>query len=91
MTADLAAELEEGCYAVSSNSSSISMKNKIKRRNWDETRAHLLGNLSRLKNAPSVLFQERPPDTEFQEANHVDDGNGRWDSDDVDADSGPKC
>ena len=34
---------------------------------------------------------KRPLDTEFQEENHEDDGNGRWDSDDVDADSGPEC
>lgn len=66
------------------------MKNKNKRRHLDEIRAHVLGNLSKLQHAPSVQFQERPPDTEFQEADHEDDGNGRWDSDDVDPDFGPE-
>ena len=43
------------------------MENKNSRHLLDEIRAKLLDNLSKLQHAPSVPFQERPPDTEFQE------------------------
>ncbi|CAL9067399.1 unnamed protein product [Musa banksii] len=43
------------------------MENKNSRQQLDEIRARLLDNLSKLRHAPSVQFQERPPDTEFPE------------------------
>lgn len=43
------------------------MENKNSRHLLDEIRAKLLDNLSRLQHAPSVPFQERPPDTELRE------------------------
>jgi len=43
------------------------MENKNSRYLLDEIRAKLLDNLSRLQHVPSVLFQERSPDTELQE------------------------
>jgi histone deacetylase 1/2 len=43
------------------------MENKNSRPLLDDIRAKLLENLSRLQHAPSVPFQERPPNTELQE------------------------
>lgn len=43
------------------------MENKNSRHLLDEIRAKLLDNLSRLQHAPSVPFQERPPDAELLE------------------------
>ncbi|CAD5170031.1 unnamed protein product [Musa acuminata subsp. malaccensis] len=43
------------------------MENKNSRQQLDEIRARLLDNLSKIQHAPSVQFQERPPDTEFPE------------------------
>ncbi|KAK2981676.1 hypothetical protein RJ640_010446 [Escallonia rubra] len=43
------------------------MENKNSRQLLDEIRATLLDNLSKLQHAPSVQFQERPPDTDFPE------------------------
>lgn len=43
------------------------MENKNSRQLLDEIRAKLLDNLSRLQHAPSVPFQERPPDAELLE------------------------
>ena len=43
------------------------MENKNSRQVLDDIRAKLLDNLSKLQHAPSVPFQERPPDTEFPE------------------------
>lgn len=43
------------------------MENKNSRQLLDEIRSKLLDNLSKLQHAPSVQFQERPPDTEFPE------------------------
>ena len=43
------------------------MENKNTHQVLDDIRAKLLGNLSKLRHAPSVQFQERPPDTEFAE------------------------
>jgi histone deacetylase 1/2 len=44
------------------------MENKNTRQQLDDIRSKLLDNLSRLRHAPSVQFQERPPETEFPEA-----------------------
>lgn len=43
------------------------MENKNSHQLLDEIRAKLLDNLSTLRHAPSVQFQERPPDTELPE------------------------
>ena len=43
------------------------MENKNTRYELDNIRTKLLDNLSKLRHAPSVQFQERPPDTEFPE------------------------
>lgn len=43
------------------------MENKNSRQILDDIKAKLLDNLSKLQHAPSVPFQERPPDTEFPE------------------------
>ena len=43
------------------------MENKNSHQILDEIRAKLLDNLSKLRHAPSVQFQERPPDTELPE------------------------
>ncbi|URE01584.1 histone deacetylase [Musa troglodytarum] len=43
------------------------MENKNSRQQLEEIRARLLDNLSKIRHAPSVQFQERPPDTEFPE------------------------
>ncbi|KAL2453653.1 Histone deacetylase 19 [Abeliophyllum distichum] len=43
------------------------MENKNSCEMLDEIRARLLDNLSRLQHAPSVQFQEQPPDTEIPE------------------------
>lgn len=41
------------------------MENKNSRQLLEEIRSKLLDNLSKLQHAPSVQFQERPPDTEL--------------------------
>ncbi|CAA2983994.1 histone deacetylase 19-like [Olea europaea subsp. europaea] len=51
------------------------MKNKNSREKLDRIRAELLDNISRLPHAPSVQFQERPPDTEIPEADEDEDDN----------------
>jgi histone deacetylase 1/2 len=43
------------------------MENKNSRQLLEEIRAKLLDNLSKLQHAPSVQFQDRPPDTELPE------------------------
>lgn len=43
------------------------MENKNSQKNLEEIKAKLLGYLSKLQHAPSVQFQERPPDTELPE------------------------
>lgn len=43
------------------------MENKSSRAILDDIRAKLLDNLSKLRHAPSVPFQERPPDTDLPE------------------------
>ncbi|CAN6194687.1 unnamed protein product [Urochloa humidicola] len=43
------------------------MENKNTRHQLDDIRSKLLDNLSKLQHAPSVQFQERPPDTELPE------------------------
>jgi histone deacetylase 1/2 len=43
------------------------MENKNTRNQLDDIRSKLLDNLSKLRHAPSVQFQERPPDTELPE------------------------
>ncbi|KAA8538909.1 hypothetical protein F0562_025601 [Nyssa sinensis] len=64
------------------------MENKNCRQSLDEIRAMLLANLSELHHAPSVQFQERPPDTVLPEADEdQDDEDERWDPDsDMDVD-----
>ncbi|KAK1431561.1 hypothetical protein QVD17_08021 [Tagetes erecta] len=59
------------------------MENKNSRQLLDEIRSKLLDNLSKLQHAPSVQFQERPPDTEFPEADEdqEDDDRRSYDSD----------
>lgn len=47
------------------------MENKNSRPLLDDIRAKLLENLSRLQHAPSVPFQERPPNTELQEVAYI--------------------
>ncbi|CAI9753053.1 unnamed protein product [Fraxinus pennsylvanica] len=55
------------------------VKNKNSSEKLDRIRTKLLDNLSRLPHAPSVQFQERPPDTEIPEEdedyNTADEGN----------------
>ncbi|KAK3010287.1 hypothetical protein RJ639_011832 [Escallonia herrerae] len=66
------------------------MENKNSRQLLDEIiRAKLLDNLSKLQHAPSVPFQERPPDTDFPEADE-DDVDQQWDPD-VDMDANDDC
>ncbi|KAF5947090.1 hypothetical protein HYC85_017318 [Camellia sinensis] len=69
------------------------MENKNSRPLLEEIRANLLDNLSKLQHAPSVQFQERPPDTELPEADEdEDDGDERWDPDsemEIDAECKP--
>ena len=43
------------------------MENKNTRHQLDDIRSKLLNNLSKLQHAPSVQFQERPPETELPE------------------------
>ena len=43
------------------------MENKNSHQLLEEIRTKLLDNLSKLRHAPSVPFQERPPDTELPE------------------------
>lgn len=43
------------------------MENKNSRQLLDEIKIKLLDNLSKLQHAPSVQFQERPPETEILE------------------------
>ncbi|KAK6946558.1 Histone deacetylase domain [Dillenia turbinata] len=58
------------------------MENKNSRQLLEEIRAKLLENLSRLRHAPSVQFQERPPDTKIPEADEdQDNADERWDPD----------
>ncbi|GFY86349.1 histone deacetylase 1 [Actinidia rufa] len=58
------------------------MENKNSREQLDEIRAKLLDYLSKLQHAPSVQFQERPPDTELPEVDEdQEDEDGRWDRD----------
>ncbi|KAF6166021.1 hypothetical protein GIB67_012918 [Kingdonia uniflora] len=61
------------------------MENKNSRPLLDDIRAKLLDYLSKLQHAPSIQFQERPPDIELPEANEdEDDANERWDDHDFD-------
>lgn len=63
------------------------MENKNSRQILDDIKAKLLDNLSKLQHAPSVPFQERPPDTEFPEADEDQDAIERWErEDDMDVD-----
>ncbi|KAL8132013.1 hypothetical protein AgCh_007773 [Apium graveolens] len=63
------------------------MENKNSRQVLDDIKAKLLDNLSKLQHAPSVPFQERPPDTEFPEADEDQDAIERWErKDDMDVD-----
>ncbi|KAL2553132.1 Histone deacetylase 19 [Forsythia ovata] len=64
------------------------MENKNSHDFLDKVRVKVLNNLSKLQHAPSVQFQERPPDTELPEADEdEDDKNERKDPDsDVDVD-----
>ncbi|KAL0440576.1 UNVERIFIED_CONTAM: Histone deacetylase 19 [Sesamum latifolium] len=64
------------------------MENKNSRHLLEEIRSKLLDNLSKLQHAPSVQFQERPPDTELPEMEEDHDGEDeRFDPDsDMDVD-----
>jgi len=68
------------------------MENKNSRQLLDDIRAKLLENLSTLQHAPSVQFQERPPETELPEADEdEDDEDERWGPDsDMDVDGNCK-
>ncbi|XP_021773456.1 histone deacetylase 19-like isoform X2 [Chenopodium quinoa] len=58
------------------------MENKNSRPMLDEIRAKLLEYLSTLQHAPSVPFQERPPDTDLHEEDEdQQDPDRRWDPD----------
>lgn len=58
------------------------MENKNTREVLDDIKAKLLDNLSHLQHAPSVQFQERPPDTEFPEPDEdLEDPDERHDPD----------
>ncbi|KAG5588421.1 hypothetical protein H5410_048855 [Solanum commersonii] len=58
------------------------MENKNSRQILEDIRSKLLDNLSKLQHAPSVQFQERPPDTELPEADEdLEDADSRWDAD----------
>lgn len=67
------------------------MENKNSRPMLDEIRAKLLENLSRLQHAPSVPFQERPPEAELPEEDEdQQDPDERWDPDsDMEVDDRP--
>ncbi|OIV98993.1 hypothetical protein TanjilG_29396 [Lupinus angustifolius] len=55
------------------------MENKNFRDLLDDIRSKLLDNLSKLQHAPSVPFQERPPDTELHQRDEdQDDKDERW-------------
>lgn len=43
------------------------MENKNTRHHLDDIRSKLLDNLSKLQHAPSVQFQERPPEADLPE------------------------
>ncbi|MED6174950.1 Homeobox protein HD-1 [Stylosanthes scabra] len=64
------------------------MENKNSRHLLEEIRSRLLDNLSKLQHAPSVQFQEKPPDFDIGEADEdQDNGDERWDPDsDMDID-----
>ena len=47
------------------------MENKNTHHQLDDIRSKLLDNLSKLRHAPSVQFQERPPDTELPEVSNL--------------------
>ncbi|KAK6125571.1 hypothetical protein DH2020_040687 [Rehmannia glutinosa] len=49
------------------------MENKNSRQMIEEIRAKLLENLSKLQHAPSIQFQERPPNTEVPEVDEDED------------------
>ncbi|KAI3906125.1 hypothetical protein MKW92_040497 [Papaver armeniacum] len=55
------------------------MENKNSRLILEEIRGKLLENLSKLRHAPSIQFQERPPDTELPEGDEdQEDADERW-------------
>ncbi|XP_068481878.1 histone deacetylase 19 isoform X1 [Phaseolus vulgaris] len=68
------------------------MENKNSRYLLEEIQSKLLENLSKLQHAPSVQFQERPPDSDLGEADEDhDNGDETWDPDsdmDVDVERG---
>lgn len=58
------------------------MENKNTRQALEVIKSNLLDNLSKLRHAPSVQFQERPPDTEFAEPDEdLEDPDERHDPD----------
>ncbi|XP_072966341.1 histone deacetylase 19-like [Typha angustifolia] len=55
------------------------MENKNSRQSLDDIRTEILENLSRLQHAPSVQFQERPPDLMLDEVDeNQEDGDERY-------------
>ncbi|CAA7395300.1 unnamed protein product [Spirodela intermedia] len=58
------------------------MENKNTRLVLEEIRSKILENISKLRHAPSMQFQERVPDTEIPEADEdQEDLDDRWDAD----------
>ncbi|XP_039840175.1 probable histone deacetylase 19 [Panicum virgatum] len=58
------------------------MENKNTRQQLDDIRNKLLDNLSKLRHAPSVQFQERPPDAELPEPDERHDPDSDMEVDD---------
>ncbi|GLJ41874.1 hypothetical protein SUGI_0866990 [Cryptomeria japonica] len=53
------------------------VENKNSKQTWDEVRSKVLENINKMLCAPSVQFQERPPDTDFPEPAEDDYDAGR--------------
>ncbi|KAJ7546520.1 hypothetical protein O6H91_08G042800 [Diphasiastrum complanatum] len=72
------------------------MENRNTKSDLEFTRKYLVENLSRLHHAPSVPFQERPPDTEIPEEEELDmeargDRYHKWNMSDWDAEDDTIC
>ncbi|KAJ7545844.1 hypothetical protein O6H91_08G012700 [Diphasiastrum complanatum] len=72
------------------------MENRNTKSDLEFTRKYLVENLSRLQHAPSVPFQERPPDTEIPEEEELDmeargDRYHKWNMSDWDAEDNTIC
>ncbi|KAL3839137.1 hypothetical protein ACJIZ3_023728 [Penstemon smallii] len=76
---NLSIEYEYTLHVAPSN-----MENKNSREMLDGIRAKLLDYLSKLQHAPSVQFQEHPPETQFPEENEDEDNKDERINDDSD-------